>query len=83
MIIIVIKIDESKFICTKQTSHLLRTVTVSPKKVCQSHLTNVFSNDFGKSEVDEHVLLESGTPHDVTRFDISMNYFQGVHHSQR
>ena len=78
-----IKIDESKFVSAKQTSHFFWTVTVSPEKVCQSHLTNVFSNDFGKAEVNENVLLESGTPHDVTRFDISVNYFQGVHHSQR
>ena len=83
MIIIVIKIDESKFVCAKQTPHFFWTVTVSPEEVCQSHLTNIFSNYFGKAEVNENVFLESGTPHYVTRFDISMNYFQSVHHSQR
>ena len=46
-------------------------------------MANVLFDDSRKAEVDENVLLESGTPHDVTRFDVPMNYFQRVHHFQR
>ena len=81
--VIEIKIDETTVIFTENLSHLITTFRIRPEKVSQSLFTNVLLYDFGETEVNENVLLESGTPHDVTRFDVPMNYFQRVHHFQR